>query len=121
MRSLVERWRRARTDEDFAWACLFTNLAGVPGLGTVMARRWEGVPQLALSVAGGVLTTWWLVGFALAVLRSGSFPPEEGLHLRLGLEGLGLFGVGWLWALGSSVAVLRAARRRPPPPASRRP
>lgn len=118
MWSLRERWRRARTDEDFAWACLFTNLVGVPGLGTLMAKRWEGAPQLALSLVGGVLTTWWLVGFVLAVLRSGSFPPEDGPDLRLGLSGLGLFLLGWLWALGSSVALLRAARRRGPPRAS---
>jgi len=114
MWSLRERWRRARTDEDFAWACLFTNLVGVPGLGTIMAKRREGVPQLALSIVGGVITTWWLVGLVLAVLRSGSFPPPEGPDLRLALEGLGLFTAAWLWALASSVALLRAARRRAP-------
>jgi len=63
---LLERWQRARSSEDFAWACLFANVAGVPGLGTMMARRREGVVQLALSVAGGVLLTWWLVAFAIA-------------------------------------------------------
>ena len=114
MRSLRERWRRARTVEDFAWACLFTNLMGIPGLGTIMAKRWEGVPQLALSIAGGVVTTWWMVTFVLAVLRSGSLPPPEESDLGRALAGLGLFGAGWLWALASSLAQLRAARRGAP-------
>ena len=52
MRWLLERWTRARGTEDFAWACLVANVVGVPGLGTLMAQRWEGVPQLALAIAG---------------------------------------------------------------------
>src|SRR5215468_10884639 len=70
LRELFERWKRARTSEDFAWACLVTNAVGVPGMGTLMIRRWEGVPQLGLSIAGGVLMTWWIAGFAIAELRT---------------------------------------------------
>ena len=82
-----------------------------------MARRWEGVPQLALSIAGGVLLTWWLVAFVIAELRTMEFPPPGGPALGLALWGLALFGLGWLWALASSVAVFRrpAARPRRPP------
>ena len=58
MIGLGRRWERARGTEDFAWACLLTNVVGVPGLGTLMAQRWEGVPQLTLAIAGGVLMEW---------------------------------------------------------------
>src|SRR5262252_521642 len=115
MKGFRERCRQARTEEDFAWACLVTNVLGIPGLGTVLAKRWEGAPQLALSVAGGVITTWWLVAFVVGVLRSGSLPGPEELALRPALEGLGLFAAGWAWALASSLALLRAARGRPRP------
>jgi hypothetical protein len=108
MSGLRERWARARTSEDFAWACLLTNVVGVPGLGTLMARRWEGLPQLALATGGGVLITWWLVAFVVAELRTMEIPPPGGPALRLVLWGLALFFAGWLWALASSVAVFRA-------------
>lgn len=117
MKALLERWQRARSSEDFAWACLLANVAGVPGLGTLMARRREGVAQLALSVAGGVLLTWWLVAFAIAELRTMELPPPGGPTLGLALSGLALFGMGWLWALASSLAVFRDQRRGAAAPA----
>lgn len=116
MTALLERWQRARSSEDFAWACLMANVAGVPGTGTMMARRREGVAQLALSVAGGVLLTWFLVAFAIAVLRTMELPPPGGPSVGLGFSGLGLFGIGWVWALFSSLAVLRDQRRAADPP-----
>jgi hypothetical protein len=111
VRALRERWERTRSKEDFAWACLLTNVVGVPGLGTLMARRWEGVPQLTLSIVGGVLLTWWFVAFMVAELRTMMLPPPGGPALGLALWGLALFAVGWLWALASSVAFFRAVRR----------
>ena len=81
-------------------------------IGTLRAQRWEGVPQLALAIAGGVLITWWLIAFTIAELRTMTMPPEGGPALGLVLWGLAFFTAGWLWALGSSVAVFRATRRR---------
>jgi hypothetical protein len=115
VRWLRERWTRARGTEDFAWACLFANVVGVPGLGTLMAQRWEAVPQLGLAIVGGVLITWWLVAFMIAELRTMELPPPGGPPLGLVLWGLAFFTVGWLWALASSVAVFRATKRRAPP------
>ncbi len=114
MSSLRERLRSARSSEDFAWACLLTNLIGVPGLGTILARDWMGLPQLALSIVGGVLLTWWIVAFVAAELRTMMLPPPGGPDLRLALWGLALFAVAWGWSLLSSVALLRAARARHP-------
>lgn len=111
MKELRARWERTRSTEDFAWACLLTNVVGVPGLGTLMARRWEGVPQLTLSIAGGILLTWWLAALAVAELRTMTFPPDGGPALGPALWGLTLFACGWLWALASSLAFYRQVRR----------
>jgi hypothetical protein len=80
-----------------------------------MAQRWEGVPQLTLSIAGGVLITWWLIAFLIAELRTMELPPPGGPALGLVWWGLALFTAAWLWALASSVAVFRATRRGGPP------
>ena len=108
---LRERWQRGRSSEDFAWACLLANVVGVPGLGTLMARRWEALPQLTLSITSGVLLTWWLVAFAVAELRTMMMPPPGGPAFALALLGLGLFALGWVWALFSSLAFFRSVRR----------
>jgi hypothetical protein len=109
------RWRRgaeARTSEDFAWACLAANLAGVPGMGTLMAREWwPGLPQLALSVAAGILLTWWFAAFVIAFLPTLEFPPPGAPPLALLAWCSALFAITWTWALASSVRLLRAAGR----------
>jgi len=107
-------WRRpagAGPSEDFAWACLVANLAGVPGLGTLMAREWTAVPQLALAIVAGVCLTWWLVAFGAGVLRTGELPPPDGPPFALLVWGTVLFAAAWLWALATSLALLRAAQR----------
>ncbi|HUG54764.1 MAG TPA: hypothetical protein VMR21_14240 [Vicinamibacteria bacterium] len=109
------RWEHARASEDFAWACLITNVFGVPGVGTLMAGRWEGVAQLVLSLAGGVLLTWWLVRMAVGVWGAEVSSPLEAAPLHLAAWGGGLFAAGWVWALVSGALVLRAARSRRPP------
>ena len=110
MRKLWTRGAGARSSEDFAWACLVANLAGIPGLGTLMAREWEGVPQFALSIIAGILLTWWFVAFLLAFLPTMEFPPPGGPPLSRLLWGTVLFVIAWTWALVSSVRLLRASR-----------
>jgi hypothetical protein len=115
-KGLRDRWRRAGTSEDFAWACLVTNLIGVPGMGTLMARRlWEGVAQIVLAAAGGVLMTWWIAAFVIAELRTMELPPPGGPGLAMVLWGLGLFIAAWVWAALSSLLVLREVRRAAAP------
>jgi hypothetical protein len=116
-KGLRDRWRRAGTSEDFAWACLVTNLIGVPGMGTLMARRvWPGVAQLVLAIAGGVLMTWWIAAFVIAELRTMEIPPPGGPGLPMIFWGLGLFTAAWVWAAVSSLLFLREVRRAPAAP-----
>ena len=107
-------WRRPapgeRASEDFAWACLVANLAGIPGLGTLMARQPGAVAQLALAIVAGVSLTWWLVAFVLAEILTMELPPPGGPPLFLLLWGVVLFAMAWIWALVSSLSLLRTAR-----------
>lgn len=119
-------WRRPapgeRAGEDFAWACLLANLVGVPGLGTLMARQPGAVAQLTLAIAAGVSLTWWLVAFVLAEIRTMELPPPGGPPLFLLLSGVVLFAVAWVWALASSLSLMRTARVAttiPQPPTTR--
>jgi hypothetical protein len=110
MRWPFARGAERRLDEAFAWACLVANLAGMPGVGSLMAGRLDGFPQAVLALAGGVLLTYWLWWFMAAVLRASAIP-TGGAHLGIALAGIGLFGASWLWSLVSSLAILRQARR----------
>jgi hypothetical protein len=111
------------TNVQTAWGCLTANLA-VPGSGSVMARRRvSGVIQAAISVTGMALTMTfglrfflWYAANRLRLEDVALDDPvgaltEMWLAVRWAMIGIGLFGFAWLWALLTSVRVLRAARR----------
>ena len=98
-----------------------TNLA-LPGFGSLMARRAEGWPQAALTVAGFGLTAWFGVRLGIWYFQNSSAinDPEadpfgvmthEWLIARWALLGMALFAISWLWSLATNTAILRSARR----------
>jgi len=105
-------------------AALVNQLA-TPGLGSLMAGRYlTGAGQLLLALAGFFCFLYWFV----AVMRQFYGQIEGNVEVQpvgwIGLLGLGLFGLAWLWALVTSISLLREARRnqaadfatpRPPP------
>ncbi len=104
-----------------AWGCLTTNLM-LPGAGSLMAGRVSGYGQLALATGGLALTALFGLRFILWYLanwRSFNQPqadPLEGLSqmwlvLRWPLLGIGIFLAGWLWALVTSIQIIRSARK----------
>jgi hypothetical protein len=92
--------------------CLLLNQCATPGLGSLMARRFfAGTGQLLLAVIGfGLFCAWFFV-----VLRQFysliDSDVEPQLHPWLALCGVGIFVVAWLWALGTSLNLLREAKR----------
>ncbi len=112
-----------------ARGCLATNLA-LPGFGTLVAGRPIGYVQATLTIIGFGLT----LGFGLPgmgwmlkhwqELHDPNADPVFVLQsvwnaVRWALLGIGLFCVTWIWALGSSLAFMRAAKdatTRPKPP-----
>ena len=88
------------------------NLLVLPGLGSFLGHhRVSGIAQVILSLAGFGLTVLWSVTFISAWFHTKQFPADGGPYLRWGLIGLGLFLAGWLWALASSLQILRQSRR----------
>ena len=103
-----------------AWGCFTTNLA-MPGFGSLVAGRISGYPQAALmmvglvvSVLGAVRLFSWYAANASHLQDTGdpiAYFQQMWLVMRWALLGLGLFGLGWLWALLTSLAILSEAKK----------
>ena len=103
---LVEKQTDSRPDRQAAWVCLTSNLV-LPGLGTLVARRRvTGLLQLVISQIGFVLTVVWAVLFVRDWIHRGSWPDDATPHLWLGLLGVALFFLAWIWSLASSLEML---------------
>ena len=94
-----------------AWTCLLINAAVCPGLGSLMARRLSGLPQLVLSWGGAIWMVVPLVRYFIDWLRLLQEPPEWRRYLQTGLGGLAFFLAGWFWAILTGVLLMRQARR----------
>ena len=94
--------------------CVLLNLVATPGLGSVMAQRWvAGIGQIILSLAGFVLMMIWF----FQVMKSyygQMFNNSSTEHHPVVLTGLilgaGLFAVGWIWSLVTSLSLMREAK-----------
>ncbi len=109
-----------------ALGCLTTNLA-LPGFGSLVAGRVSGYAQAALSVGGTILTTvfgvrcvvWYISNWSrLHAPQADPFAVlgQMWLAMRWAVLGIGIFAVAWLWALGTSLAILRDAKKPSPAP-----
>ncbi len=98
----------------------------MPGFGSLVAGRISGYPQAALGLGGMGLTLVFglrfFLWYAAHYARLGD-PNLNGLDaladlwmaVRWALLGIALFALGWLWALSTSLSLLREARRLQPP------
>jgi hypothetical protein len=101
---------RQPLDRPTAWAFTVTNLATLPGLGSIAAGRRVGWPQAMLALAGFGLTLWGLVRTVLEWVAAGELPVGITKPLLISLAGLAGFAAAWLWALATSLSLLREAR-----------
>ena len=101
-------------DQTAARNCLFTNLLVLPGLGSILAGRLVGWLQAPLALTGFVLTNVWVVLFAVAWFQTGEIPQNGGPHIWLGLLGVTLFAVTWVWSLITGLSMLRKSRGSDP-------
>ena len=85
----------------------------MPGLGTYMARRRvSGALQLVVSQAGFLLMVIWMISYVAEWAQTGELPIDMGSHMGLGLLGVALFLLAWIWSLASSVDVLLSSGKR---------
>src|SRR6266571_6753173 len=116
--------QRRPLDRATAWGCLTTNMA-IPGCGSLVAGRVSGYLQFMIVIIGEVMSiyfgvkffSWYQANWAhMQQIQPDSAAnfTELWLRLRWFLLGFGVFGAGWLWALGSSLAILLEAKKAPP-------
>ena len=102
-----------------AWGCVTSNLA-LPGSGSLVAGRPVGYAQLALALGGFAVSAVFGVRFIVWQLANWSrFHGPQGdpvadlaeiwLHLRWALLGMAIVFFAFLWALMTSLAILRSA------------
>jgi hypothetical protein len=83
----------------------------VPGLGSFLARRRiAGAAQVLLAITGNALSVWWFVQFLRQWAEDGYLPTDGGPHFAIGLTGVGVFAVAWVWSLLTSLWIVRASR-----------
>lgn len=81
----------------------------LPGFGSILAGRRVGWAQIVLALTGFAFTVGWFISFVQEWARLGDFPPDGGPHFRMGLSGIGLFVLAWLWAMFTGLHIQRAA------------
>lgn len=96
-------------DRPTAWAYLVTNVATLPGLGTIAAGQRKGYVQAAIALAGFVTTFLGLIDIIRDWMAQGELPLGFSRGLLIGLAGVFVFGFAWLWALFTSLGLLRRA------------
>ncbi len=103
------------------WLCVVINQFAFPGLGTIISGSRTGYLQAAIMVAGFVLVMWFLLALIAGAVRVLTYPElaEEDFaafyrpHAWAWQVGLPLCALACLWALFSSIAILRANRQAP--------
>jgi hypothetical protein len=95
--------------------CALVNQMATPGLGSLMAgHRAAGIGQLLLALAGFALVLVWFVLTATNVYNQFIRDAEPQPPGWLGGIGTLIFGLAWLWSLGTSIRILRSAREASP-------
>ncbi len=70
-----------------------------------------GVVQAVLACTGAGMSAWWLILLAQQWAQDGYFPIDGGNDFRIGVSGVFVFAVAWVWSLATSLSVLRAVKR----------
>ena len=105
--------------------CFVVNQLATPGLGSIIAKRtFVGTGQLILALAGFFMLMGWMFKYfwGMAQTQIGESASQKP-YGWMGKWGLIFFGASWVWALVTSISLLRQARSElvgqqqvPPPP-----
>jgi hypothetical protein len=105
----------AKANQIPAWLSGLINLLALPGGGTILAGRREGWVQMGLALVGFVLTCVWATHAIGTWIRTGDFPCALDGYLLTAAVGAMLFLIAWLWALASSISIMRQKPTSPRP------
>ena len=108
-----------RLDLASARACLVTNLAVLPGLGSLLAGRRVGFLQSLLGLTGIALSLFWFCAFIKTWHESRRLPLDGGPCFVWGKWGVALWFFAGIWSIITSAKILREAREDAKPPVLR--
>ena len=94
-----------------AWTYLLLNALVCPGLGSVLGRRWGGLPQLALAWGGALWMMVPLSQYFMEWARHLAERPEWFDYFKAGLGGLAFFLTGWAWSILTGIGLVRQAQK----------
>jgi hypothetical protein len=99
-----------------AWVFTCLNLFATPGLGSVLARRFQtGTLQLLIAVTGFSLIIWWFIQrmrLLYGQIYGTDLPMDAGN--TAGKWGVFFFGVAWIWALMTSIQIIKMTKTPSP-------
>ncbi len=113
-----------------AWTCVLVNQLATPGLGSLWGgRKLAAAGQLCLAFAGFFFFLAWMFEYLRRdILTAMDESPPAGDPAWMARGGIVCFGAAWVWALFTSVSLLRQAGReepstpaRVPPPLAAKP
>lgn len=109
-----------------AWLSVAINQLAFPGLGTILMKRRAGYLQAILMVAGFILATGFALWLIVCAIRYAMNPAWDEADFRAAYQpfkwalfsGLALCAVAWVWALFSSIGILRRMSKEAAAPGS---
>jgi hypothetical protein len=119
-KSLQEPFDEEHLTRSKAWSLCLINLLAFPGMGTAMAGRRIGLAQAAIMLTGFGMVLGFMVVFFKAIFKvlldpmmsEGEWKGLYKPYAWLAIAGLALCVISWIWALVSSISILRAAKAR---------
>ncbi|MCF7708832.1 MAG: hypothetical protein K9N52_08040 [Verrucomicrobia bacterium] len=94
-------------DKNMAWTYLVANLAVLPGLGSLMSARKSGIVQMLLAVSGFGISVYFVVRIIFGWAELIDDPNTVIRYVWKAAGGLLVFLTAWLWALVTSIRILR--------------
>lgn len=116
MRMFPERRGHPLPDRTKAWYCLLINALVCPGLGSLLARRLSGIPQLLLAFGGAGWVLVIFVRVAQQWFQLLQAPPDWKADANSALVGLMFFVAGWIWSIITGLRLLQKSPRTRTPP-----
>jgi len=109
-----------------AWLSVAINQLAFPGLGTIMMNRRSGYVQATVMVAGFILATGFALWVIVCAVRYTMNPAWDEADFRAAYQpfkwalfsGLAMCAMAWIWALFSSIGILRRMSKEAASPGS---
>lgn len=112
MKPSSDRGAAQPPDKSSAWGWTLTNLVVLPGLGTIAAGQKKGYAQAAITIVGMVITLIGVSHLLSFFADLGNIDETALGPLLVTFVGLLITLIGWVWALITSLGLLKRAKEQ---------